>query len=160
MMSQYGAYALYAGLVRLRALRRMHMPTHARKHLHRPICNTCCFSSATMIIGTRLVCLVSLLLYGCSPPLISNQTFEQCCHFCLYSDCWSQQKSILASIVPRRAIKDGVEPFVGSISTVYFEELAAIYGSCRRLRSLLFIFPPDGLKLWDIQALCFCQLQK
>ena len=70
---------------------------------------------ATVLRDAYLVCLVSLLLYGCYPPLISNQTFEQCCHFCLYSDCWSQQKSILASIVPRRAIKDGVEPFVASI---------------------------------------------
>ena len=59
MTSQYGAYALRAGLARLHALMRMHTHTrpgthmHARSHAqacaHRPICNTYCFRTATMI---------------------------------------------------------------------------------------------------------------
>ena len=60
MTSQYGAYALRAGLARLHARMsmRMHTPTrsgtntHARKHAHacthRPIISSYCFSTATM----------------------------------------------------------------------------------------------------------------
>ena len=55
MTSQYGAYALLAGLRRLYALMSMQRPraraptyTHARTH--RPISNTYCFSTATMIL--------------------------------------------------------------------------------------------------------------
>jgi hypothetical protein len=53
MTSQYGAYALHAGLARPYALIRMHTPTwpgtnmHARTH--RSISNTYCFSTATII---------------------------------------------------------------------------------------------------------------
>ena len=57
MTSQYGAYALHAGLVRLHALKRIDTPMrpgthmHARTHTHRPVSNrpTYCFSTATMI---------------------------------------------------------------------------------------------------------------
>jgi hypothetical protein len=57
MTSQYGAYALHAGKVRLHARTFMHTPTrpgthtHARTYsrTHRPISNICCFSMATMI---------------------------------------------------------------------------------------------------------------
>jgi hypothetical protein len=63
MTSQYGAYALRAGLTRLYARMRLHTPTclgypHARTHAqactHRPICNTYCFSTTTMVSWTRL----------------------------------------------------------------------------------------------------------
>jgi hypothetical protein len=33
MASQYGAYMLHAGLARLRALMRMHMPMHLGTHM-------------------------------------------------------------------------------------------------------------------------------
>ena len=55
MTSQYGEYALHAGLARLHAPIRMHTPTrsgtnmHARARTNRPISNTYCFSTATMI---------------------------------------------------------------------------------------------------------------
>jgi hypothetical protein len=59
MTSQYGAYALHAGLVRLHALKRIDTPMrpgthmHARTHIHtqRPVSNkpAYCFSTATMI---------------------------------------------------------------------------------------------------------------
>jgi hypothetical protein len=59
MTSQYNAYALCAGLERLYACMHMHTPMcpgthmHARTHMqactHRPICNTYCFSTATMV---------------------------------------------------------------------------------------------------------------
>ena len=59
MTSQYGAYALRGGLARLYARMRMHTRTH------RPISNTYCFSTATMIRErasllryTYIVCLV------------------------------------------------------------------------------------------------------
>ena len=62
MTSQYGAYAFRAGLAR----------PHARTHAHtrRPISNTYCFSTATMIREsasmlryTYIVCLVNFYLY-------------------------------------------------------------------------------------------------
>jgi hypothetical protein len=34
MMSQYGAYALHAGLAKLYARMCMHMPTHPCTHMH------------------------------------------------------------------------------------------------------------------------------
>ena len=34
MTSEYGAYALYAGLARLHALMRMHTPTRPGTHMH------------------------------------------------------------------------------------------------------------------------------
>jgi hypothetical protein len=53
MTSQYGAYALYAGLSRLNACMRMHMSTRPGTHMHagthKPICDTYFFSTATMI---------------------------------------------------------------------------------------------------------------
>ena len=59
MTSQYGANALRAGLARLNAGMRMHTPMRSDTHMHarthaqaitqRPICNTYCFSSATML---------------------------------------------------------------------------------------------------------------
>jgi hypothetical protein len=49
MMSQYGAYALRAGLARLYARMHMHTPTHSRKHAGL-ICNTYCSSTATMVL--------------------------------------------------------------------------------------------------------------
>jgi hypothetical protein len=57
MTSQYGAYALHAGLSRLHALMLMHTPTRpgthmhvrTRMHVHRQTSNTHCFSTATMI---------------------------------------------------------------------------------------------------------------
>jgi hypothetical protein len=62
--SQYGAYALGAGLARLHALMRMHTHTrqgthmHARTHAqactHRPTCNTYNFSTATVVSRTLL----------------------------------------------------------------------------------------------------------
>jgi hypothetical protein len=53
MTSQHGAYALHAVLARLHARMRMHMPTHPGTHTNastrRPISNTYCFFTATMI---------------------------------------------------------------------------------------------------------------
>jgi hypothetical protein len=77
MTSQYGTYALHAGLVRLHACMRMHAPTRScthiqsRKHAHacthRSISNTYCFSTATMIRETAsmlrftyIACLVNI----------------------------------------------------------------------------------------------------
>jgi hypothetical protein len=63
MTSQYGAYALHAGLARLHARRRIHTPTrpgtpHARTHAqactHGPIYNTYCFSTVIMVSWTHL----------------------------------------------------------------------------------------------------------
>jgi hypothetical protein len=58
MASQYGAYALRTGLARLYAHMRMHTSTrpgtHTQARTHRPICNTYCFSTATMVTRTRL----------------------------------------------------------------------------------------------------------
>ena len=52
MTSQYGEYALHAGLARLHALIRMHTPTCTSTHMHARIhtqINTYWFSKATMI---------------------------------------------------------------------------------------------------------------
>jgi hypothetical protein len=57
MTSQYGTYALRAGLERLHALMSMHTHVHAparvststHAHTQRPISNIYCFSTATMI---------------------------------------------------------------------------------------------------------------
>jgi hypothetical protein len=53
MSSQYGAYALRAGLSRLHARTRMRMPTRPSTHMHarahRPVNNIYCFSKAKMI---------------------------------------------------------------------------------------------------------------
>ena len=69
MTSQYGAYALRAGLARTYARMRVHTPTrsgthmqaraHTHTHTHRPICNTYRFSTAEMASRTRL----SITLY-------------------------------------------------------------------------------------------------
>ena len=54
MKSQYGAYTLRAGLARLyahaHAPRYPHACTHAQAYTHRPICNTYCFSTKTMVL--------------------------------------------------------------------------------------------------------------
>jgi hypothetical protein len=67
MTSQYGAYALRAGLARLYARMRMHAPrglgththarTHARtrKHAHRDQYEILVFFTATMVSCTRLI---------------------------------------------------------------------------------------------------------
>ena len=73
MTSQYGAYALHAGLVRLHALMRMHTLTCPGTHMHaHPHTNkyvTYCFSTATMISEPAsllryayIACVVSLSL--------------------------------------------------------------------------------------------------
>jgi hypothetical protein len=55
MTSQYGAYALHAGLAWLQALTRMHTLTRPQARMqtqaytHWPVSNTYCFSMATMI---------------------------------------------------------------------------------------------------------------
>jgi hypothetical protein len=62
MTSQYGLYALRAGLARLythmhmstRPGTHMHTRTHAQACTHRPIRNTYCFSTATTVSQTRL----------------------------------------------------------------------------------------------------------
>ena len=60
MTSQYGAYALSAGLAKLQARMRNYTPTrpstrmHAHACTHRPIFNTYCFSTATMVSWTSL----------------------------------------------------------------------------------------------------------
>jgi hypothetical protein len=68
MTSQYGTYALHAGLARLHALFRMH--THAGTRTNRPISNTYCFSPATVIRErasvlryTYIACLFFLYYY-------------------------------------------------------------------------------------------------
>jgi hypothetical protein len=69
MTSQYGAYALHAGKARLHSRTLMH--THPDTYTHgcakRPISNTYCLSTATMIHErasvlryTYIVCLVSV----------------------------------------------------------------------------------------------------
>ena len=56
MTSQYGAYALRAGLARLHVLMLMRTPTrlgthmHAQACTHRSVCNTYCFPIATMVL--------------------------------------------------------------------------------------------------------------
>jgi hypothetical protein len=74
MTSQYGAYALYAGLARLCARMRMHTFTrpgthmnarmHAQACTHRPICNAYCFSTATMV--SRLIVTSYVHCVSCS----------------------------------------------------------------------------------------------
>ena len=74
MTSQYGAYAFRAGLERLHASVRMHTPIrlsshiHARTHArtHRPISNTCCFSTVAMIRERA-----SVLRYTYIAPLVN-----------------------------------------------------------------------------------------
>jgi hypothetical protein len=73
MTSQYGAYALHGGLTRLQSRTRMHTPTSPGTYMHartrRPILNTYCFSTVTIICErasvlryTYIFCLVVLLL--------------------------------------------------------------------------------------------------
>ena len=55
MTSQYGAYALRAGLARLYAHMSKHKPTRPGTHMHaRMHTHTYCFSTATMVSWTRL----------------------------------------------------------------------------------------------------------
>jgi hypothetical protein len=48
MTLQYGGYALHAGLARLYACMHVHM--YLGTHMHRPICNTYCFSTVTVVL--------------------------------------------------------------------------------------------------------------
>ena len=77
MTSQYGAHALRAGLARLHALGACTRPrarvptcTHARTQTHarRPISNTYCFSTATMVSRTRLIVTLYVHCLYCFPP--------------------------------------------------------------------------------------------
>ena len=71
MTSQYGAYALHAGLLRLHAFMHMHTPTRPGTHMHEhacahePISNTYYFFTATMIRKRA-----SILRYTYIAPLI------------------------------------------------------------------------------------------
>jgi hypothetical protein len=88
MTSQYGAYVLRAGLARLYARMRMHTPTrlgthmHActHKHAHTPICNTYCFSTATMVSWKRLDVTLYVHCLSCFQwiywSLVSNQIIK------------------------------------------------------------------------------------
>ena len=83
MTSQHGAYALCAGLARLYARMRMHTSTrpgthiHARAsmHTHRPMCNTYCFSSATVVTRTRLNVTLSVHYLSCFTYLLYNHLY-------------------------------------------------------------------------------------
>jgi hypothetical protein len=102
MTSQYGAYALRAGLARLHARMRMHAHTHApwypharmygQGRTHRPICISYCYSTATMVSWTRLI--VTLYVH---------------CQSCLYYNtvtprlmCWWLTTSVFVSPSTRR----------------------------------------------------------
>jgi hypothetical protein len=63
--SKYGAYALHAGLARLHA--RAHVPGYPRARTHRPISNTYCFSTATVIRERA-----SVLSYTCKALLAGS----------------------------------------------------------------------------------------
>ena len=63
MTSQYGAYALRAGLARLYALMRMHTPTYPHARTHTQTNNT--FSTAPMIRERA-----SVLCYTYIAPLV------------------------------------------------------------------------------------------
>ena len=69
MTSQYGAYALHAGLARLHAFIHMHTPTHPVTHIHarthKSISNTHSVSTAT-IMRER----ASMLRYTYIAPLV------------------------------------------------------------------------------------------
>ena len=67
MTSEYGAYALHAGLGRLHALMCTHTPTRPHACTHRLINNAYCFSKAT-IIRER----ASMLRYTYISPSCSN----------------------------------------------------------------------------------------
>jgi hypothetical protein len=87
--SQHGAYALRAGLARLHALIRMHTPTRsgtnmpARARAYRPISNTYCFSTATMIRErasvSRYTSNGSLLFNGCKATVFGRVL--KACHY-------------------------------------------------------------------------------
>ena len=47
MTSQYGSYVLYAGLAKLHACVRMHIPMCLGTHMH--ACNTYCFSTSSSV---------------------------------------------------------------------------------------------------------------
>ena len=79
MMSQYGAYDLHAGLVRLHARKRtpaaVHPPTytyacirtHPLARAHTQICNTFLFSTATVVTRTRLIVTLYVHFLTCFP---------------------------------------------------------------------------------------------
>jgi hypothetical protein len=72
MTLQYGAYALPAWVARLYAHTRMRIPTHPATHMHgqarihRPICNACCFYTATMVTWTRFNITLHVPCLSCS----------------------------------------------------------------------------------------------
>ena len=95
MTSQYGACVLHAGQVRLRARahtsthKRAHETTHAsintHAHAHKEICNTYCFSTASVVTWTHpnvmlcvhcLSCLYIFPLYDVLYTLISMFTLS------------------------------------------------------------------------------------
>ena len=93
LTSQYGAYALHTGLARLHALICMHTPTrsgtnmpartHTRARAYRPISNTYCFSTATMIRErasvSRYTSNASLLFNGCKATVFGRVL--KACHY-------------------------------------------------------------------------------
>ena len=102
MASQYGAYALDAGWVRLHAREPMHTPMHpvthqrpqarihARKrtHPHRQIYNTYCFStekmfreSDSMLRYTHIACLVASCC--CANRVLKARSAICFCYWCL-----------------------------------------------------------------------------
>jgi hypothetical protein len=88
MTSEYGAYALHAGLARLHARMRMYTPgyphahTHAHACTHRPVSNTSCFSAATMIRERA-----SILRYKvrCLSRFLLRRVKTDCGNHCLIS---------------------------------------------------------------------------
>ena len=58
MTSQYGSYALHVRLAWLHALMCMHTPTRSNTHIHarthRPLSNTYCFTTPTVVMRTHL----------------------------------------------------------------------------------------------------------
>jgi hypothetical protein len=68
MTSQYGSYALHAGLVRLNVRMRIRTPAHPVTHMHTQTSNTYCFSKATMTRKRasmlRYMYLASLVTFG------------------------------------------------------------------------------------------------
>ena len=69
MTKQYGAYALHAGEARLHVCTcpRSRTSTRTHAHTHTQICNTSCFSAATMIRERA-----SLLRYTCIACVVNS----------------------------------------------------------------------------------------
>jgi hypothetical protein len=81
LTSQYGAYALRAGLARPQSRMRMHTltrpgthkHTHAQACTHKPICNTYCFSTGKKMIRDR----ASVLGYTSIAPIVFSETISK-----------------------------------------------------------------------------------